>query len=78
LNLADAAEEVLRHSQEAPLDAKEIADRAIAQGLISPRSQTPGTYIAAAIRKDNRRREARGEAPRFTTLGGGRFQLSGD
>lgn len=76
LNLADAAEQVLRSGPEEALDSRQIAERAIAQGLIAPRSDAPWTYVAAAIRKDSRRRVARGEVPRFEALGGGRFKLT--
>lgn len=74
MNLADAAEVVLKETG-APLDSRQIADRIIAQGLASPRSETPATYVAAAIRKDNRRRQEKGQPLRFGALGGGRFQL---
>jgi HB1, ASXL, restriction endonuclease HTH domain len=75
MNFADAAEEVLRKNSRKALHSSEIAERAIALGLISPRSNTPGTYVAAAMRKDNRRRQQRGEAVRFALAGDGRFEL---
>lgn len=75
VNLADAAEAVLKQSGGKPLTSREIADRAVAQGLAAPRSSTPWTYVAAAIRKDNRRRKERGEQLRFSSEGDGRFGL---
>ncbi len=74
MNMADAAEQVLRRSGR-DLSSKEIADQAIADGLIAPRSDKPWAYIAAAIRKDNRRKRDQGEATRFTSAGTGRYRL---
>jgi hypothetical protein len=65
MNLADAAERVLKES-EVPLSIFEITERALHQGLITPKSDTPAVYVRAAIRKDNRKRESRGEPLRFT------------
>jgi hypothetical protein len=74
MNMADAAEQVLlRRGRD--LSSKEIADQAIADGLIAPRSDKPWVYIAAAIRKDNRRRQDSGQAVRFTSAGTGRYKL---
>ena len=64
MNFADAAEKVLKENG-APLSASDITTRALRQGLIHPRSDDPAAFVRAAIRKDNKRREARGEAPRF-------------
>lgn len=75
MNLADAAEAVLQEARGDALTSKEIAERAIGRGLISPRSETPWVYLAAAMRKDSRRQEQRGERARFETLGSGRFAL---
>lgn len=77
MNLADAAEQVLRERPGQALHSKEIAERALAGGLIAPRSETPWVYVAAAIRKDNRRRREQGESPRFTAAGEGRYSLRG-
>lgn len=77
MNLADAAEQVLRERSGQALHSKEIAEQALAAGLIAPRSETPWVYVAAAIRKDNRRRQQRGETPRFTAAGEGRYILRG-
>lgn len=74
MTLADAAAEVLRNADSA-LTPHEIAERAIDSAFISPRSNQPWTYIAAAIRKDNRRRVSQGESPRFESEQG-RFRLA--
>jgi hypothetical protein len=74
MNMADAAEQVLRRSG-GDLSSKQIADQAVADGLITPRSDKPWVYVAAAIRKDNRRRQNQGEAVRFVSTGTGRYGL---
>ena len=76
MNLADAAEQVLREASNEALHAKEIAKRAMKEGLISPHSETPWVYVAAAIRKDNRRRQRNGQPLRFELAGGGCFHLT--
>jgi hypothetical protein len=75
MNMADAAEQVLRHSGR-DLSSREIASQAVAGGLIAPRSDQPWVYIAAAIRKDNTRRKEQGQAARFTSAGTGRYKLN--
>lgn len=75
LTLADAAAEILGVAGTGVLTAQEIADRAMRDGLIAPRSDRPATYVAAAIRKDTRRRKERGTAPRFVAESGG-FRLA--
>jgi len=75
MNMADAAEQVLR-SAGRDLTSREIADQAMADGLIAPRSDKPWVYIAEAIRKDNRRRRRQGQTLRFFSAGTGRFMLN--
>jgi hypothetical protein len=75
MNMADAAEQVLRRSGR-ELSSRGIASQAIADGLIAPRSEEPWVYIAAAIRKDNRRRHGQGQAARFASAGTGRYKLN--
>lgn len=75
MNFADAAEQVLRDS-EGPLSIADITQRALERGLITPRSNTPMVYVRAAIRKDNRRRESRGEPARFKRFASGIYGLS--
>jgi hypothetical protein len=74
MNMADAAEQVLRQSRQ-ELSPREITDQALAAGIITPRSDKPWVYMAAAIRKDNRRRQERGEATRFAPASAGRYHL---
>jgi HB1, ASXL, restriction endonuclease HTH domain len=75
MNMADAAEQVLQRSDH-ELSSREIASQAIADGLIAPRSDKPWVYIAAAIRKENRRRQEQGLAVRFASGGAGRYRLN--
>jgi hypothetical protein len=74
MNFADAAAQVLRENG-APLPVADITRRALEQGLISPKGDNPVTYVRAAIRKDNRRRESRGEPVRFSTTTRGVYDL---
>lgn len=76
MNMADAAEQVLRRSGR-DLTAREIASQAVADGLIAPRSDKPWVYITAAMRRDNRRRQDQGQAARFASAGSGRYRLNG-
>jgi hypothetical protein len=70
MNLADAAAHVLEQEGGQSLSPREIAERAVAAGLIAPRSSAPWTYVAAAVRKENRRMTAGGLAPRFSVADG--------
>ena len=74
MNFADAAAQVLRDNG-GPLPVADITQRALEQGLISPKSDDPVTYVRAAIRKDNRRREGRGEPARFGLTAPGVYGL---
>jgi HB1, ASXL, restriction endonuclease HTH domain len=75
MNFADAAAQVLKDNG-GPLSVAEITQRALQQGLISPKSHDPVTYVRAAIRKDNRRREGRNEPARFRLVSPGTYSLS--
>lgn len=75
MNFADAAHQVLSDAGEA-LSGSEIARRAIAQGLITPKSDSPGTFVAAAMRRENRKRKQAGMPQRFVAVGSGLFTLS--
>lgn len=75
MNMADAAEQVLRSSGR-HLSSREIASQAVADGLIAPRSDQPWVYITAAIRKDNLRRLKEGQHVRFASAGTGRYKLN--
>jgi hypothetical protein len=75
MNFADAAAQVLRDNG-GPLPVAEITQRALKQGLISPKSDHPVDYVRAAIRKDNRRREGQGQSPRFSSTAPGVYGLA--
>jgi len=75
MNFADAAEQVLRENG-GPLSVADITQQALDQGLIKPRSDDPATYVRAAIRKDNKRREGRSEPARFRLTAPSVYALS--
>jgi restriction system protein len=75
MRLADIAEQVLREAGGGPLHYREITERATSAGLMTPRGETPWASINAAMGVDNRRREARGELPRFVGAGSGYYRL---
>lgn len=74
MTLADAAEQVLRNCG-SPLTHREIASKAINQGIVSSKSDQPWLYIAAAIRKDNLKRATKGQPLRFSSDSSGRYLL---
>jgi HJR/Mrr/RecB family endonuclease len=74
LSFADAAERLIRAAQK-PLSHKELAKRAIAQGIVQTESGTPDISMHVSIRSEMKRREQRGEPQRFVFLGGGLFSL---
>lgn len=75
MNFADAAEQVIRENG-GPLPVADITRLALEQGLINPKSDDPVTYVRAAIRKDNRRREQHGERARFSQAAPGIYGLA--
>jgi hypothetical protein len=75
MGLADIAERVLREAGGGPLHYREITERATKAGLMTPTGETPWASINAAMGVDNRRREARGELPRFVGAGSGYYRL---
>ena len=77
LTYLDAAERVLSEvGKGEPLHYTKITDIAIERGWLVPRGLTPAVTLTAQIGTDNRRREARGEQPRFLVLGGGMYALN--
>jgi hypothetical protein len=74
MNFADAAEQILRENG-GPLPVADITRRALEQELINPKSDDPVTYVRAAIRKDNLRRERQGEPVRFSRTAPGVYGL---
>jgi Restriction endonuclease/HB1, ASXL, restriction endonuclease HTH domain/C-terminal AAA-associated domain len=75
MGLAEIAEQVLREAGGGPLHYREITERASSAGLMTPTGETPWASINAAMGVDNRRREARGELPRFVGAGSGYYRL---
>ena len=77
MSFVDAAERVLRESgSRAPMHYQEITQLAITQGLIRPEGETPSRSLTSLVGKDIRRREARGEPPRFVRDGRGLIGLA--
>jgi hypothetical protein len=60
------------------MSVADITAEALKRGLISPKSDRPASYVRAAIRKDNRRREQSGAKPRFARNADGSYSLTGD
>ncbi len=75
MGLADIAEEVLRDAGGGPLHYREITQKAINAGLITTDGETPWASVNASMGLDNRRREARGDLPRFIGAGSGFYRL---
>lgn len=77
MNLADAAERILREQGEGrPMHYRTIAERAIDASLIAPRGLTPEASLNAAITTDIARRAASGEGERFLAYGRGLYGLA--
>ena len=77
MSFLDAAEHVLRQfgsGQE--MHYQEITRLALAEGLIQTAGKTPEITLNSAVSTDMRRREDRGEAPRFVRSKGGMFGLA--
>jgi len=60
----EAAARVLRRAR-GPLTVREITERAISTGLITPSGRTPDKSMYSIIRRANERRRKRGLKPRF-------------
>lgn len=79
LTLLDAAEHVLRESaSREPLSYIEITNRALTAGLIHTEGKTPAASLNAQVGVDIRRRQERGERPRFVRPGRGLIALAAD
>ena len=74
MRLVDAAAEILSKDPEGVLTVREIAERAISEGLITPASATPWVYMAAAMRKEIRNAAETGGQTRFRTEASGRYR----
>lgn len=77
MSFLDAAEHVLRqYGSGAEMHYQEITRLALAEGLIHTAGKTPEITLNSAVSTDMRRREDRGEAPRFVRSKGGMFGLA--
>ena len=77
MNLADAAERILREQGEGrPMHHRTIAERAIDASLIAQRGLTPEASLNAAITTDIARRAASGDGERFVAYGRGLYGLA--
>lgn len=76
LSFTDAAERILIESgSREPLHYRTITDRALEQRLIQSEGRTPSTTMYSGVLTENRRRESRGETPRFLRHGRGLIGL---
>ncbi|MXX75679.1 MAG: restriction endonuclease [Holophagales bacterium] len=79
MSFLDAAEKILRDSgSNEAMSYVEITSRAIEAGLIRPEGQTPAASLSAQVGVDIRRREERGERPRFSRPERGKIGLAPD
>ena len=77
LSFLDSAEQVLRESgSREPLHYRSITEQALQQGLIRSEGRTPEATMYAGILTEIRRRETRGEPPRFVKHGRGKVGLA--
>lgn len=77
MSFLNAAEDVLRRSPERrPMHYRAITEQALAEGLIRSTGATPDATMRAQIGVENRRRESRGQRPRFLELGRGLIGLA--
>ncbi|MXW29319.1 MAG: restriction endonuclease [Chloroflexi bacterium] len=76
-SFTDAAERVLAESPDrSPLHYAAITERALERDLIHTEGRTPSATMYSQILTDIRRRETRGEAPRFVQHGRGMVGLA--
>ncbi len=77
MSFTDAAERILLQSRSRkPLHYRTITDRALDQTLIRTEGRTPSSTMYAVILAEIRRRDARGESPRFVQHGRGMVGLA--
>ncbi len=77
MSFTDAAERVLLQSRDRePLHYRTITERALDQSLIRTEGRTPSSTMYAVILAEIRRRDARGESPRFVQHGRGMVGLA--
>ena len=75
MSFLDAAERILWREGRA-LHYEDIMQRAMDENLVQTEGQTPAGSLNAQIHRDIRRREARGDLPRFTDLGTAKYGLA--
>jgi hypothetical protein len=68
MTLVEAAQAILKAAGGKELSAQEITQKAIAEKLISPKSQKPWVHLQAAIRETNARLEAAGKSAQFVAI----------
>ena len=77
MSFTDAAEQILLQSRSRePLHYRTITERALDQSLIHTEGRTPSSTMYAVILAEIRRRDARGESPRFVQHGRGMVGLA--
>ena len=77
LSFPDAAERILsRSGSRDPMHYRDITKRALKLGLIRTKGLTPAATMYSSILTEIRRREARGESPRFEQHGHGMVSLA--
>lgn len=77
MSFSDAAEQILLQSlSREPLHYSDITERALDQSLMRTEGLTPSATMYSVILSEIRRREARGEKPRFVRHGRGKVGLA--
>lgn len=77
MSFTDAAEQILlQYQSRKPLHYRTITERALDQSLIRTEGRTPSSTMYAVILAEIRRRDARGESPRFVQHGRGMVGLA--
>ncbi|HIU17939.1 MAG TPA: restriction endonuclease [Candidatus Avidesulfovibrio excrementigallinarum] len=77
LSFADSAQRVLEASgNKTPMHYREITQTALKNGWLKTNGKTPEATMYAQIITDIKRRQGRGEQPRFVQLGHGQIALS--
>ena len=77
MSFTDAAEQVLSWSKDhEPVHYAVITEQALEDGLIHTKGRTPAATMYSVILAEIRRREARGETPRFVQHGRGMVGLT--
>jgi len=77
LSFNDATEQVLeKFSDKKPMHYRDVADRALALGLIQTTGKTPAATLYAQVIQEIQRRTRQGERPRFVQHGRGYVGLS--